>query len=182
MGICSSCLGGRDSTDEDERQRLLSDDPYAQPHHNYGAWHHPPAPQPNALSPEDQKREQEAMHNIMRWASDQIVEIFPINARQQQLHATNGLAGLSNMNGSVVSLPQANDADGMTRSQHQDILLSMIPGDKSKRSIRIYPASRPGTGDSQSMRSKASHTKLNGSTRNSQAREGVFVKLNVDLP
>lgn len=167
---------------QDERQRLLSDDPYAQPHHNYGAWHQPPAPQPNALSPEDQKREQEAMHNIMRWASDQIVEIFPIHARQQQMQAANDIAGASNTNGSVVSLPQADDADGMMRAQHQDILLSMIPGDKSKRSIRIYPASRPGTADAQSVKSKASQTRLNGSTRSSRAREGVFVKLNVDLP
>ena len=167
---------------QDERQRLLNDDPYAQPHHNYGAWHQPPAQQLNAASPEDQKREQEAMHNIMRWASDQIVEIFPINSRQQQMQATNGIASVSSMNGSIVSLPQLDDADGMMRTQHQDILLSMIPGDKSKRSIRIYPASRPGTGDAQSVRSKVSQTRLNGSTRSSKAREGVFVKLNVDLP
>lgn len=118
----------------------------------------------------------------MRWASDQIVEIFPINARQQQMQAMNGISGTSNMNGSVVSLPHADHADGMTRSQHQDILLSMIPGDRSKRSIRIYPASRPGTADAQSISSKASETRLNGSTRSSKAREGVFVKLNVDLP
>lgn len=167
---------------QNERQRLLADDPYAQPHHNYGAWHQPPAPQLNALSPEDQRREQEAMHNIMRWASDQIVEIFPINTRQQRLVTMNGIPGASNLNGSVVSLPQTDDTDGMTSSQHQDILLSMIPGDKSKRSIRIYPASRPGTGDAKSVRSKASQTRLNGSTRSSRAREGIFVKLNVDLP
>lgn len=166
---------------QDERQRLLSDDPYRQPHQNYGAWHQPPARQPNAPTPEDHKREQEAMQNIMRWASDQIVEIFPINTRQQHIRATNGIASASTMDGSIL-LPHPDDADGMMRSQHQDILLSMIPGDKSKRSIRIYPASRPGTGDAQSVRSKASQTRLNGSTRSSKASEGVFVKLNVDLP
>ncbi|KAK5085358.1 hypothetical protein LTR05_004642 [Lithohypha guttulata] len=177
MGICSSCLGRRDDSDEGQRQRLLADDPYAQTHHNYNTWHQPPPSQPNALNPDEQKREQQAMHDIMRWASDQIVEIFPANARQQQQQAIN-------LNNSVVNLPQTDGtgANGLMSSQHQDILLSMIPGDKSKRSIRIYPASRPGTGDAQSIRSKASHTKLNGSTRGAKGREGVFVRLNVDLP
>lgn len=93
-----------------------------------------------------------------------------------------GLPSTPNLNSSVVSLPQADGPNVLTPSQHQDILLSMIPGDKSKRSIRIYPASRPGTGDAQSVRSKASQTKLNGSTRSIKSREGVFVKLDVDLP
>lgn len=119
------------------------------------------------------------MHNIVRWANDQIVEIFPVNTRQQQQLVTN-------LNSSATSLPQSqidgNGVNGMTSSQHQDILLSMIPGDKSKRSIRIYPASRPGTADAQSVRSKASQTKLNGSTRSAKSRESVFVKLNVDAP
>lgn len=119
------------------------------------------------------------MHKIQRWASDQIVEIFPINTRQHHLQNGNGN---SNMNSSIISLPQSEGADGMTKSQHQHILMSMIPGDKSKRSIRIYPASRPGTGDAQSIRSKASETKLNGSTKSSRGRESVFVKLNVQLP
>ena len=112
----------------------------------------------------------------MRWASDQIVEIFPIHTRQPLPPAT------PNMDGSIMSLPQTSTENGITTSQHQDILLSMIPGDKSKRSIRIYPASRPGTADAQSVRNKASKTKLNGSTRSAKSREGVFVKLNVDLP
>ena len=159
-----------------ERQRLISDDPYGAPHPNYNAWHQPPAPQPNALSAEDQKREQEAMNNIMRWASDQIVEIFPVTTKQPQSSVS------QNVNGSIASLPQLEGSNGMTTSLHQDILLSMIPGDKSKRSIRIYPASRPGTGDAESVRSKASQTKLNGSTRSAKHRDGVFVKLNVDLP
>lgn len=163
--------------EQSERQRLIADDPYGAPHPNYNAWHQPTAPQPNAPTPEDQKREQEAMNNIMRWASDQIVEIFPVTARQPRPLVS------QNMNGSVASLPQLEgSSNGMTTSQHQDILLSMIPGDKSKRSIRIYPASRPGTADAQSVRSKASQTKLNGSTRSAKHREGVFVKLNVDLP
>ena len=104
----------------------------------------------------------------MRWASDQIVEIFPITTKQQQAAFAN--------------VAQGDSTDGMTSSQHQDILLSMIPGDKSKRSIRIYPASRPGTGDAQSVRSKASQTKLNSSVRGSKHGDGVFVKLKVDLP
>lgn len=177
MGICSSCLGRSDDSEESERQRLIADDPYGAPHPNYNAWHQPTAPVPNALSPEDQKREQEAMNNIMRWASDQIVEIFPVTGRQSQPLVS------QNMNGSVTSLSQMDGpSNGMTTSQHQDILLSMIPGDKSKRSIRIYPASRPSTSDAQSVRSKASQTKLNGSTRSAKHRDGVFVRLKVDLP
>lgn len=117
------------------------------------------------------------MNNIMRWASDQIVEIFPVTTRQHQPIVS------QNLNSSTASLSQTDgSSNGMTTSQHQDILLSMIPGDKSKRSIRIYPASRPGTGDAQSIRSKASETRLNGSTRSSKHKDGVFVKLNVDLP
>lgn len=114
----------------------------------------------------------------MRWANDQIVEIFPVGARQQHL--------ATNLAGSIASLPQSqtdgNGSNGIINSQHQDILLSMIPGDKSKRSIRIYPASRPGTGDAQSVRSRASQTKLNGSVKGAKNRESVFVKLDVDVP
>ena len=117
------------------------------------------------------------MHKIMRWASDQIVEIFPVETRQQQLQN-----GSANMNSSVVSLPHIEGAEGMMRSHHHEILMSMIPGDKSKRSIRIYPPSRPGTGDAQTIRSRASQTRMNGSSRSSKGKESVFVKLNVDLP
>lgn len=127
-------------------------------------------------TPEQQKREEEAMRNIMRWASDQIVEIFPINPQRAQMPPT------ANLNGSTISLPQADGHNGMTNSTHQDILLSMIPGDKSKRSIRIYPASRPTSKDAQSVRSKASQARLNGSVRSAKNKDGVFVQLDVDLP
>lgn len=121
------------------------------------------------MSPEEMKREQDAMDNIMRWASDQIVEIFPHNQRTLA-SSTIQVNGTTSTNG-----------DGpMSASTHQDILLNMIPGDKSKRSIRIYPASRPTSQDATSIRSKASLTKMNGSTRSKSP--GVFVKLNVDLP
>lgn len=63
---------------------------------------------------------------------------------------------------------------------HQDILLSLIPGDKSKRSIRIYPASRPSSKDAQSLRSKASFAGLNGTTRSKDS--AVLVTLDVNLP
>lgn len=117
------------------------------------------------------------MRNIMRWASDQIVEIFPINPQRNQI------SSMSNVNGSTTSLQHADGPpNGMTSSAHQDILLSMIPGDKSKRSIRIYPASRPTSKDAQSVRSKASQTRLNGSVRSAKNKDGVFISLNVDLP
>lgn len=112
----------------------------------------------------------------MRWASDQIVEIFPISSQRGQTSAT------PNLYSSTISLPQSDGPNGITNSTHQDILLSMIPGDKSKRSIRIYPASRPTSKDAQSVRSKASQTRLNGSVRSAKKRDGVFVQLNVDLP
>jgi hypothetical protein len=72
---------------------------------------------------------------------------------------------------------------GDTQGQsYQDILLSMIPGDKSKKSLRIYPASRPNSSskDAPSVRSKGSSARLNGHGKEPAA--GVFVKLQVDLP
>ena len=71
----------------------------------------------------------------------------------------------------------------------QDILLSMIPGDKSKRgSIRIYPASltttsRPTSAiGNRSIRSKHSHSGLNGNATKEDEGEGVLVKMKIDLP
>jgi hypothetical protein len=74
-------------------------------------------------------------------------------------------------------------ANGDSQGQsYQDILLSMIPGDKSKKSLRIYPASRPSSSskDAPSVRSKGSSSRLNGHGK--EATSGVFVKLQVDLP
>lgn len=153
-----------------ERTRLLYDDPYSQPSQNYGSWNQPNAPPQNIMSPEEVRREQQALDNITRWASDQIVEIFPHQHRN--LVASSGqLNGFSDGNG---------NGNGINASAHQDILLSMIPGDKSKRSIRIYPASRPGSKDAQSIRSKPSSSRMSGSMRANSPN--VFVKLNVDLP
>lgn len=110
----------------------------------------------------------------MRWASDQIVEIFPVSQRNLQVQ---------NLNNSTVSLPSTSDNGFDGQQHHQDILLSMIPGDKSKRSIRIYPANRPVSRDADSVRSKASQTRLNGTIRSQKGKESnVFVKLNVDIP
>lgn len=159
-----------------ERTRLLYDDPYSQPSQNYGSWNSSTPPPQNVLSPEEVKREQQALDNITRWASDQIVEIFPHQHR-------NITASSSHFNGFTEN-HHHNDGNGngigngLNTSAHQDILLTMIPGDKSKRSIRIYPASRPGSKDAQSIRSKPSSSRMNGSTR-SHAQH-IFVKLNVD--
>lgn len=59
--------------------------------------------------------------------------------------------------------------------QHQDILLSMIPGDKSKRSIRIYPASRPNSRQTDGVNG-IEDKKLK------EKASGVFVKMNLALP
>ena len=160
---------------------MLTDDPYAQPQHQYGGWHQTPAPVPNALSQEDQQRQDEAMDSIMRWASDQIVEIFPAASRIQHVsqQQQNVSSHMANVDSSLASLQSQNGSQAMTGSQHQDILLSMIPGDKSKRSIRIYPASRPGTTETDASHAK---TRFNGSTRSTKSTEDLFVKLEVELP
>jgi len=132
------------------------------------------------------------MHNIMRWASDQIVEIFPVVTAQRSLQQQQQTQKL-NTSSTTASSPSTVDGDGMSsdeattqqqrQQQHQDILMNMIPGDKSKRSIRIYPASRPVSQDADSVRSKADQMRLNGSMRGQKGKEsGVFVKLNVDIP
>lgn len=62
----------------------------------------------------------------------------------------------------------------LLEQQHQDILLSMIPGDKSKRSIRIYPASRPNSRQTDGTNG-AEDRKIK------EKASGVFVKMNVNL-
>jgi hypothetical protein len=112
-----------------------------------------------------------------------IVEIFPhqhprnITSPPPQ---TNGQ--LEQANGTLNGDASHSEVQGQS---YHDILLSMIPGDKSKRSIRIYPSSRPSSSskDAPSVKSKGSNSRLNGNV--SSAREkaaGVYVKLDVDLP
>ena len=144
-----------------ERQHLLYGDPYAQYGNVNGAYTVPGAhgiPPQNVMSPEEIRREQEALDNITRWAGEQVVEIFP------HVHKNTAEASGSGMS----------DKD---RAMHHDILLSMIPGDKSKKSIRIYPASRPES--AASLRSKASSKRLASMPRNRDS--SVFVPLKVDL-
>ncbi|EXJ89232.1 hypothetical protein A1O3_02298 [Capronia epimyces CBS 606.96] len=117
------------------------------------------------MSPEEVQREQDALDNITRWASDQIVEIFPHQHRSLAMSSISQLNGIDN---------------GAPTSPHQDILLSLIPGDKSKRSIRIYPASRPSSKDANSLRSKTSFGGLNSMTGSKDSP--VLVTLDVNLP
>lgn len=108
------------------------------------------------MSREEIRREQQALDNITRWAGEQVVEIFPHTQR-----ATAEVSG-----------PGSSDKD---RAMHHDIMLSMIPGDKSKKSIRIYPASRPES--AASLRSKASSKRLASMPRSRDS--SVFVPLKV---
>ena len=168
MGICLSCLGLRSSESHPSERQRLFDDTYPTYANGYQ-----PTPPPNALSPEEQRAEREALDSITRWASDQIVEIFPHGHKL-------GASGLNGMTSSGMT-DSTNEIQTTEQTQaHQDILLSMIPGDKSKRGIRIYPASRPGSRsaskDASSLKSKGSTGQLSGKG------SGVFVKLNVDLP
>lgn len=191
MGACLSCLGLGDRSSEDERTRLLADDPYSASHRQYGGWqqNQAPPPPPNALSPAEAKRQREALDDILRWASNQIVEIFPTNTQPQLLVSSNHLQTSDRQDededdedGDAIDSDRDNESDGsseevapkrLSASNHQDILLSMIPGDKSKRSIRIYPASRPSSKDATSIRSKASQSRLN---------THVLVQFDIDLP
>ena len=144
-----------------ERQHLLYGDPYAHNVNGYGVYPGQGAPAvapQNVMSPDEVKREQEALDNITRWAGEQVVEIFP-HAHKANVEAS----------GSGTS-----DQDGTLR---HDILLSMIPGDKSMKSIRVYPASRPVS--EASMRSKSSGKRLASMTRSRDS--SVFVPLKVDL-
>ncbi|KAJ9607078.1 hypothetical protein H2200_008150 [Cladophialophora chaetospira] len=173
MGVCLSCLGlGGQSQDDADRQRLLYDD-YPSTQH-YGTWGAGTTiPPENLMSQEEIQREQSALDTISRGLSDHIVEIFPHSLGRSLAMST------SQVNGNGHS--ETNDAP--SSSQHQDILLSLIPGDKSKRSIRIYPASRPTSKSGQSLRSKSSVTGgLNGANGRKRGDSSVLVTLDVNLP
>jgi hypothetical protein len=180
MGACLSCLGLQRNTEPDsERQRLLYDD-YSTNGNAYGTWGAQPIPPAGGLSAEDVRREQEEFNRIAQKASDQIVEIFPHHHPKSNLNAhSNG-----HMDGATGE--DSSSQLDVNAQSYQDILLSLIPGDKSKRSIRIYPASRPSSSanDTPSMRSKGSSSRLRNG-EGGQARDiasGVFVKLDVDFP
>ncbi|KIY00410.1 uncharacterized protein Z520_04095 [Fonsecaea multimorphosa CBS 102226] len=195
MGVCLSCLGlGRHSHHESDRTRLLYDDYPAG--HSYGTWGSSNVPPQNLMSPEEVQREQEALDGIARWASDQIIEIFPHNHRSLVMSATSlqqlngvGVNNRNHSNGVGVNGDQRNNATttnnnpSSSSQQHQDILLSLIPGDKSKRSIRIYPASRPTSKSGLSLRSKSSvGTGMNGTNSGKHGGDSVLVTLDVNLP
>lgn len=156
------------------------------------------------MSPEEVQREQEALDSITRWASEyaivhlpasmfspslqmrqtdrlrysQIVEIFPHQHRTLAM-STSQLNGHTNDHTAASAAGAVSSAN---THQHQDILLSLIPGDKSKRSIRIYPASRPTS--KASLRSNSSMSRLNGAGAGSVKVKNapVLVTLDVNLP
>ena len=181
MGACLSCLGlsSSDSSSPDERQQLLRNEHSDYQQHGWSIpQQHIPAPA-NGMSHEDQVREQRAFDHITRWASDQIVEIFPHQPRD--MGASNVMSGSAQYEDEDESMEE--EREGLRRlkdQEHQDILLSMIPGDKSKRSIRIYPASRPSSREARSVRSQASKERVNGAGKREPS--GVFVRLDVDVP
>ncbi|EHY58159.1 hypothetical protein HRR83_004984 [Exophiala dermatitidis] len=189
MGVCLSCLGLRkDSGDQADRTRLLYDDYPSS--HGYGTWATSNIPSQNVMSQEEVQREQEALDNITRWASDQIVEIFPHQHRNLAMSAVssqfNGNGTAEPSTTTTTNTTTTDDANPTTVStqSHQDILLSVIPGDKSKRSIRIYPASRPTSKDAQSLRSKTSFAgglSANGTTRSTGSTKDAPVLVTLDV-
>ncbi|EXJ72833.1 uncharacterized protein A1O5_03981 [Cladophialophora psammophila CBS 110553] len=174
MGVCLSCLGvRRHSHHESDRARLLYDDYPAG--HSYGTWGASSVPPQNLMSPEEVQREQEALDGIAQWASDQIVEIFPHSHRSLIMSA-------SQLNGLSHTSTGDQNTTAPSSTQHQDILLSLIPGDKSKRSIRIYPASRPTSKSGLSLRSKSSVGTGMNSSIGKHGGDSVLVTLDVKLP
>lgn len=105
--------------------------------------------------------------------SSQIVEIFPSQHRAQHLNLTQTQQYDSDADETRPGREPS--TNGISEQQHQDILLSMIPGDKSKRSIRIFPASRP---TSRSTETTNGHP--DGKVK--EKASGIFVKMNVNLP
>ena len=130
------------------------------------------------MSPEELHREQKALDGIARWASDQIVEIFPHTLGRSLAMSNSQLNG--NGANHAGNGDQTNTAP--SASQHQDILLSLIPGDKSKRSIRIYPASRPTSKSGLSLRSKSSIVGGMDGGSGRKKDSSVLVTLDVNLP
>lgn len=127
----------RQSPGDPERSHLLNpDDPYNASGYGYGSTSQGLAHPRHALNPEDAKREQEALEGITRWTTDAVVDIFP----HQTLTANpNSASNSSN-------------------------IYDKIPGDKSSKHIRIYPASQTISQASaqNSIRSKSSSRKDGG--------------------
>ena len=177
MGACLSCLGLTSSPTSDpssDRARLLYDD-----HHNvYGTWggNTVPPPPDHGISAEEERRLQHAWDGITTWAGNQIVEIFPTNTQQHQPNMTQAAPMYdsdASEQGEVNGHGENGQKTAMEQQQHQDILLSMIPGDKSKRSIRIYPSSRP------SSRQAGGGMEVNRKLK--EKASGVFQKMDLGL-
>lgn len=78
-----------------------------------------------------------------------------------------------------VDLANGDSSNGDGPSAYETFL-SQVPGDKSIKSIHVFPVSRPGSQASgSSTGSKLSGSRLDGSMRGKGSR--VFVKLDVDL-
>lgn len=270
MGACLSCLNP--SSSSDETSPLLpnhhdTDDPYSPSNPNFRASHHllvsssgdedGSGPSNRDRDPEDIRRERAAKEYIQRWASDQIVDVFPnmnvlTPAPGNPIRNTRGATGVlsggdgqsrskGNSSGSgsgsggesggVSGIADGADGEGddgdgdvterenviksrkededdsrsAAVSTHQDFLLSTIPGDRSKRSIRIYPPSRgnqsantkttdvnTGAGmgviETGSTRSNTSVSRPHVVGNSSETRRGkkgerrAVVTLNIDLP
>jgi hypothetical protein len=126
------------------------------------------------MTEEEIIRENAALEDISRKASDQTVEVFPsafaMRASQQQING-NGNAG--------AQVDQAMRGNEM----QQDILMSLIPGSKGRRSIRIHPPSRPTSKSGQSVHSKAFlGDGMNGGNAGRKGDSSVLASLDVNLP
>lgn len=177
MGACLSCLGQRrEASDGGDRARLLYDD-----HHNsYGTWGGNAVPPPDhGISAEEERRLQNAWDGITQWAGNQIVEIFPSSHYVQPNMTQSSSSNMYDSDAEETSVTGAAVHHGentrMTEQQHQDILLSMIPGDKSKRSIRIYSASRPNSRQTAEGVHGIEDKKIR------QKASGVFVKMDLGV-
>ena len=104
------------------------------------------------MTPEELKKEQEAMDEITRKAGDNSVDIFP-HRHKRRMEESNG-----DLNGGG--------------SQYQ-ALLAQLPGEKSSKSLRVASIKRPTS--QASVQSKLSRDRTNGN------ESRVFVKLDMDM-
>jgi hypothetical protein len=124
------------------------------------------------MTEEEIIRENAALEDISRKASDQTVEVFPsaFAMRAAQLQNGNGNGGAQTEN-----VVRENELQ-------QDILMSLIPGSKGRRSIRVHPPSRPTSKSGQSVPSKSSAGGMNGGYDGRKGDSSMLTLLDVNLP
>lgn len=187
MTVSIEHLTDHDLRSQHDRARLLYDE-FGNNAHGYGTWGAGNVLSQNILSPEEVQREQEGLDKITNSATEYVshyslliwlYQSKPSTDKSLVFYVHSKIVEIFPHGHSTLSMSASSQLHG---SSHQDILLSLIPGDKSKRSIRIYPVSRPTSKDAQSLRSHGSFRGLNGTGGSKLKDSSVLVKLDVNWP